>query len=87
MKFFIFYVDENGNVMKATNKVFEADSKLDALHKYADYCREDPILTKVGIVNDDPDNFILFLEGYVENREEKRFDLYGDTFEYFAEEE
>lgn len=85
-RYLIKYIDENGNVSTADNEVYEAESELDALHQFTDHRRNDLQLTKVEIVNDDPSDFILFLEGYVENKEAMRFDIYGDEFEYYAEE-
>ena len=70
-----------------TDDFYEAASPLEALHQFAEVRKNDLLVTNLEIVNDDPDNFILFVEGYVENRMEQRFDVVGDEFEYIAVEE
>lgn len=87
MKYCIKVLTDDGTYAVADSDFYEAASPLEALHQFAEVRKNDLLVTNLEIVNDDPDNFILFVEGYVENRMEQRFDVVGDEFEYIAVEE
>lgn len=84
MKYCIKVLTDDGNYAVADNDFYEVASPIEALHQFAEVRKNDLLITNLEIVNDDPDNFILFVEGYVENRMEQRFDVVGDEFEYIA---
>lgn len=84
MKYLIKWLSDDGTYVVADGDFYEADSQLDALHQFAENMKQDPTITDLKILNDDPDNFVLFIEGYVENLVDKRFDVVGDEFEYIA---
>lgn len=86
MKYLIKWQDDDGNYVVADSDFYEAESALDALHQFAKNRDEDLTTTKVEIVNDDPDDFVLYVEGYVENRQAMRFDIVGDELTYIATE-
>lgn len=83
-KFLIKWIDDDGIAVVADNTIYEAETELEALHQFADNRRNDLTVTNVEIRNDDPDDFILFVEGYVENRIDMRFDIVGDELQYIA---
>lgn len=82
--FCIKYLDDDGTFVLADSTIYEAESEIDALHQFAEARRNDLTITAVTIKNDDPDNFVLYIEGYVENYAEMRFDVAGYECEYIA---
>lgn len=81
------YVDENGNVTEADYQTYEAENELDALHRFTETKRNDPIIENIEIINDDPKEYLLKIKGWFEDRENKRFSLYEDVYWYYAEKE
>jgi len=82
--YLIKWLDDDGNFVVADSTFYEAENELGALHQFAKNRDEDLTTTKVEIRNDDPDNFILYVEGYVENYQDMRFDIVGAELEYIA---
>jgi len=83
-KYLIKWQDDDGNFVVADSDFYEAENALGALHQFAEKRDNDLDTTHVEIVNDDPDDFVLFVEGYVENYQTMRFDIVGDELTYMA---
>lgn len=83
-KYLIKWVSDDGTAIIADKNVYEGENELDALHHFTEARRNDLTITNVEVVNDDPDDYIVWIEGYVENQIEERFDIVGDEFQYIA---
>lgn len=81
-----FLDEETGTFLPAdTTQSYEADSELEALHKFAEVRKEDLLVEDLQIVSEDP--FVLRIRGWAEAEDHSKFEIVEGEYEYIAEEE
>jgi hypothetical protein len=86
MEYFIKVLDnETGDFLWADEDGYSADNEIGALHLFAETRKNDVGIEDVQIVNDDPENFLLKIKGWVVN--DDKFEVMEDVFQFIAVQE
>lgn len=85
MFFFIkAYDTETGVFLLADSDPYDAESELDALHIFSDTLRNDVTTESVIILNDDPDDFLIRVKGWIVDDEENKFKTVEEDIQLLA---
>lgn len=85
MLYFIKAFDtDTGVFILADSDPYEAQNELDALHIFTDTLRNDVTTESVIILNDEPDDYLIRVFGWIVDDEEDKFKVVQDDIQLIA---